>query len=125
MFQVRLQYSSILPNYIIETPTTPLCEVIGLFSSDDLQVTFSRVSISVLRENLKEKSGRLLCSCSSNYRLILCFLIGSGRTVVSSFYIDTSQYLIIENFTMPGVLFLEGGTDLGQKITYLTFFFNN
>ena len=120
MFQVRLQYSSILPNYIIETPTTPLCEVIGLFSSDGLQVTFSRVSISVLREDLKEKSGRLLCS----RRLILCFLIGPGRTVVFSLYIDTSQYLIIENFTISAVAFFGRGTDLGQKITYLTFFFN-
>ena len=100
MFQVRSQYSSILPNYIIETPTTLLCEVTGLFGSDDLQLTFSRVSISVLREDLKEKSGRLLCFLT----LILCFLIGPRRTVVCSLTISDYGKFYHE----VGCTFLEG-----------------
>ena len=44
------QRSRNLPKYIIETPTTLLCKVKGLFSSSDLQVTITRVSISVLKE---------------------------------------------------------------------------
>ena len=42
-----------------EPPTTPFCEfeVIGLFCSSILQVTISRVSISVCKERPKKKSG--------------------------------------------------------------------
>lgn len=69
--------------------THPLCKVIGLFRSSNLQVAISRVRISVLREELKEKSSRHLCSL----KLMMCFLIGPGRTDMCSFYIYTSQYL--------------------------------
>lgn len=54
-----------------------------------MQVAISRVRISVLREELKEKSSRHLCSL----KLMMCFLIGPGRTDMCSFYIYTSQYL--------------------------------
>lgn len=69
--------------------THPLCKVIGLFRSSNLQVAISRVRISVLREEIKEKSSRHLCSL----KLMMCFLIGPGRTDMCSFYIYTSQYL--------------------------------
>ena len=61
--------------------THPLCKVIGLFRSSNLQVAISRVRISVLREELKEKSSRHLCSL----KLMMCFLIGPGRTVCVAF----------------------------------------
>ena len=50
------------------------CEVLGLFSSSNLQVTISRVSISVLKGRPKRKirpTKEILCSCKS---LIFSFI---------------------------------------------------
>lgn len=81
-----------------------------------MQVAISRVRISVLREELKEKSSRHLCSL----KLMMCFLIGPGRTDMCSFYIYTSQYLR-EFFSTLRYCLFSLGTYLGQQITHLTF----
>lgn len=96
--------------------THPLCKVIGLFRSSNLQVAISRVKISVLREELKGKSSRHLCSL----KLMMCFLIGPGRTDMCSFYIYTSQYLR-ELFSTLRYCLFSLGKYLGQQITHLTF----
>ena len=60
----------------------------------------------------------------SPYKLIilsLCLLIGAGGTVPCDY---TLQHLI-EDFAIRDCLFFLAGTDLGQQVTYLTFFTSN
>ena len=75
-----------------------------------------------LREDLKEKSGRLKDFCLSvsplYFLLFSFFLNGPGRTVMCSLYIYTSQYLK-ENFTVRCIIF-SLRTDIGKQT--ITFF---
>ena len=65
------------------------CEIVGIFSSSNLQVTISRVSISVLKGRPKRKldrPGDFSVCVSSLYFIFLFILSKPGRTVMCSLY---------------------------------------
>ena len=76
-----------------------------------------------LREDLKEKSGRLkdFCLPISPLYFLFFFFNGPGRTVMCGFYIYTSQYLK-DNFTVRCIIF-SLRTDIGKQT--ITFFATN
>ena len=98
------------------------CEVVGLFSSSNLQVTISKVSISVLKGRPKRKirpTEGLLCFC-----ILFYFPIFYKRALTNSYvwplHYTASQYLI-ESFTVRCIFSLR--RDIGKQT--ITFFANN
>ena len=74
------------------------------FSSSNLQVTISRVGVSVFKGRPKRKIRPTLGLLSSRKPIIFSFIFffffnGPRRTVMCSLYIYTSQHLT-ENFTV-------------------------
>ena len=91
------------------------CEIVGLFSSSNLQVTISRVRISVLKGRPKRKLGRLRHFCvpvSPLYFILLyyIFLNGLRRTVLCSLSIFTALQYLIETFPVSCIFSLRTDT---------------
>ena len=87
------------------------CEIVGLFNSSNLQVTISRVTISVLKGRPKRKFRPTRELLSSRKPIIFSFLFfsyfffdGSGQRVIFSLYNYNAKYLK-ENFTVRRIIF--------------------
>ena len=90
----------------------------SLVSSSNLQVTISRIGVSVFKGRPKRKSGRLKDFClpvSPIY--FLFFLNGPGRTVMCSLYIYTSRCLK-KNFSARCIIFSLRTDTRKQTITF-------
>ena len=102
------------------------CEVLGLFSSSNLQVTISRVSISVLKGRPKRKirpTEGLLSFCKPTLFYFI-FLVFYKRALTNSYvwplHYTASQYRL-ESFTVRCIFSLR--RDIGKQT--ITFFANN
>ena len=101
------------------------CSIVGLLVATIYRLRFVGSVFLCLREDLKEKSGRLkdffLPVSPLHFILFSFFSNGPGRTVMCGLYIYTSQYLK-ENFTVRCIIF-SLRTDIGKQT--ITFFATN